>query len=135
MTKPILLRNGARSLLVILPVTGSSRFVLPNAGIHCASSVPALPHERNVKTMNDTPTSNAHSRDEDEMLPEYDFDYRKARPNRFALRGEGGHLMVVLDPDVARVFTTSATVNAVLRALITTMPKTADAGMESTQEW
>ena len=75
--------------------------------------------------MNDTPTSDAHSREDDEMRPEYDFDYRKARPNRFALQGEGGHLMVVLDPDVARVFTTSATVNAVLRALITTMPKTA----------
>ena len=28
----------------------------------------------------------------------------------------------------------SATVNAVLRARITTMPKTADAGIESTQE-
>ena len=68
------------------------------------------------------------------MLPEHDFNYRKARPNRLALRGEGGHLTVVLDPDVARVFTTSATVNAVLRALITTMPKPADAGMESTQE-
>src|SRR5262245_53257397 len=38
---------------------------------------------------------------------------------------QGGHLMVVLDPDVAQVFTTSAAVNAVLRALITTMPKTA----------
>jgi hypothetical protein len=75
--------------------------------------------------MNDIPTADAHSREEDEMLPEYDFDYRKARPNRFALQGEGGHLMVVLDPDVARVFTTSATVNAVLRALITTMPKNA----------
>jgi hypothetical protein len=78
--------------------------------------------------MNDTPTSKtskAHSRQEDEMLPEYDFDYRKARPNRFALRGEGGHLMVILDPDVAKVFTTSTAVNAVLRALITTMPKTA----------
>lgn len=84
--------------------------------------------------MNDTPTSDTHRKEEDEMLPEYDFDYRKARPNRFALRGEEGHLMVVLDPDVARVFTTSATVNAMLRALITTMPKTADAGMESTQE-
>jgi hypothetical protein len=33
--------------------------------------------------------------------------------------------MVVLDPDVAHVFTTSAVVNTVLRALITTMPKTA----------
>jgi hypothetical protein len=75
--------------------------------------------------MNDTPTSEAHNREEDEMLPEYHFDYRKARPNRFALRGEGGHLMVVLEPDVAKVFTTSATVNAVLRALITTMPTTA----------
>src|SRR3989449_6863413 len=125
MTKPIPLRNSERSLLAIRRVTGSSWFVLLNAGISCASSVPALPHERNVKTMNDTPTSEADSREEDEMLPEYDFDYRKARPNRFALRGEGGHLMVVLDPDVAEVFTTSATVNAVLRALITTMPKTA----------
>ena len=47
------------------------------------------------------------------MLPEYDFDYWKARPNRFALQGEEGHLMVVLDPDVARVFTTSDTVKAV----------------------
>jgi hypothetical protein len=81
--------------------------------------------------MNDTPTSKTaktskvHTRKEDEMLPEYDFDYRKARPNRFALQGEGGHLVVVLDPDVAQVFTTSAAVNAVLRALITTMPKTA----------
>jgi hypothetical protein len=75
--------------------------------------------------MNDTPTSEAPHREEDEMLPEYVFDYRKARPNRFALRGEGGHLMVVLDPDVAKVFTASATVNAVLRALIATMPKTA----------
>jgi hypothetical protein len=75
--------------------------------------------------MNDTPTSEAPHSGEDEMLPEYDFDYRKARPNRFALRGEGGHLVVVLDPDAAQVFATSVAVNAVLRALITTMPKTA----------
>ena len=33
--------------------------------------------------------------------------------------------MVVLDPDVAQVFITSAAANAVLRALITTMPNTA----------
>lgn len=74
--------------------------------------------------MNDTPASEVPGREGDEMLPEYEFDYRKARPNRFALRGgESGHVMVVLDPDVAGVFTNSATVNAVLRALITTMPK------------
>ena len=74
--------------------------------------------------MNDTPASEVPGRERDEMLPEYEFDYGKARPNRFALRGgESGHVMVVLDPDVAGVFTNSATVNAVLRALITTMPK------------
>src|SRR4029434_9482208 len=122
MTKPILSRSNERSLLAIRHVTGPFWFVLLNVGRNCASSVPALPHERNVKTMNDTPISEPHHGEEDEMLPEYDFDYRKARPNRFALRGEGGHLMVVLDPDVAQVFTTSAAVNAVLRALITTMP-------------
>ncbi len=73
--------------------------------------------------MNDIPISEAHGRAEDDLLPEYDFDYRKARPNRFALRDEGGHLMVVLDPDVAQVFTTSTAVNTVLRALIATMPQ------------
>lgn len=74
--------------------------------------------------MNDIPASEAHDREEDGMLPEYEFDYAEARPNRFSLQsGEGGHVMVILDPDVANVFTTSATVNAVLRALITTMPK------------
>src|SRR2546428_7769155 len=104
---------------------GPSGPISPKEGKSGPPTAPAPPHERNIKTMNDTPTSEAHSREEDEMLAEYDFDYRKARPNRFALRGEGGHLMVVLDPDVAEVFTTSATVNAVLRALITTMPKTA----------
>jgi hypothetical protein len=26
--------------------------------------------------MNDTPTSDDHDREEDDMLPEYDFDYR-----------------------------------------------------------
>ncbi len=59
----------------------------------------------------------------DELLPEYQFDYSKARPNRFALPQEAGGRLVVLDPDVAEVFTTREAVNAVLRALIATMPK------------
>ncbi len=59
-----------------------------------------------------------------DMLPEYDFDYRKARPNRFARRTKES-VVVVLDPDVSQVFTTSESVNAILRALITTMPKAA----------
>ena len=56
------------------------------------------------------------------MLPEYRFDYRKARPNRFADRYRAGSRVVVLDPDVAEVFTTPESVNSVLRALLTTMP-------------
>ncbi len=59
----------------------------------------------------------------DELLPEYRFDYSKARPNRFAPRASSPQNMVVLDPDVAAVFTTQEAVNAVLRALIQTMPQ------------
>jgi hypothetical protein len=57
-----------------------------------------------------------------EMRSEYHFDYTKARPNRFAGRSKGERLVVVLDADVAEVFTTPDSVNAVLRALIATMP-------------
>ena len=60
---------------------------------------------------------------EAEMLAEYRFDYRKARPNRFAARLKPGSRAVVLDPDVAEVFTTPESVNEILRALIKTMPQ------------
>ena len=60
---------------------------------------------------------------EPDMLPEYRFDYSKARPNRFASRLKRGSRAVVLDPDVAAVFSTPESVNAVLRALIETMPQ------------
>ncbi len=59
----------------------------------------------------------------EEMRAEYRFDYRKARPNRFAARLKPGSRAVVLDPDVAEVFTTPESVNAILRALIETMPQ------------
>jgi len=61
----------------------------------------------------------------DEMLPEYDFDYSQARPNRFADRINQDRVIVALDPDVAEVFKTPEAVNAVLRALIATMPQVA----------
>jgi len=61
----------------------------------------------------------------DELLPEYRFDYSKARPNRFASRSVAPQTTVALDPDVAAVFTTQEAVNAVLRALIQTMPQAA----------
>jgi hypothetical protein len=59
----------------------------------------------------------------DEMLVEYAFDYEKARPNRFAPKIEEGSLIVILDPDIARVFKTPDSVKNVLRALIATMPE------------
>jgi hypothetical protein len=58
----------------------------------------------------------------DELLPEYTIDYSKARPNRFAARFSKDSVAVVLDPDIARVFTTPGSVNAALRALITKTP-------------
>lgn len=58
----------------------------------------------------------------DDLLPEYHFDYRKAKPNRFAAQCPPGGRIVVLDPDVARVFTTAESVNAALRALVTPLP-------------
>ena len=60
--------------------------------------------------------------EEADMLAEYHFDYRKSRPNRFAAKLQRGSRAVVLDPDVAAVFSTPESVNAVLRALIETMP-------------
>jgi hypothetical protein len=59
----------------------------------------------------------------DGMSEEYQFDYRKARSNRFADAIEGNPLVVVLDRDVAEVFTTTEAVNKALRALIEAMPE------------
>lgn len=53
---------------------------------------------------------------------EYQFDYSKTKPNRFADKIGCDQLMVVLDQDVAAVFKTSDSVNQVLRAIITSMP-------------
>jgi len=54
---------------------------------------------------------------------EYRFDYGESKPNRFAADAAEGRAIVVLDPDIAEVFTTTESVNNVLRALITTMPR------------
>ena len=63
---------------------------------------------------------------EDELLAEYHFNYQKAKPNRFAARNGTQKLtVVVLDEDVAQVFTTPESVNKVLRALIESMPQSA----------
>jgi len=58
-----------------------------------------------------------------EMPAEYDFNYSKAKPNRFAGRIAKERMVVLLDPEVSKVFTDSESVNAALRALITALPK------------
>ena len=51
----------------------------------------------------------------DDLRDEYDFDYSTAKPNRFATRSKVTHT-VVLDPDVAAVFTSAKAVNNLLRS-------------------
>jgi hypothetical protein len=58
-----------------------------------------------------------------EMRREYRFDYRKARPNRFAPLMKGKTIAVVLDPDVASVFQSSEPVNTLLRSVISALPQ------------
>ena len=50
----------------------------------------------------------------DELLPEYDLDYRKARPNRYAGKIDKSQVVVMLEPNIAEVFATPESVNAVL---------------------
>ena len=55
----------------------------------------------------------------DDMRPEYDFDYATAVRGKYYRRllKEGANV-VVLDPDVAKAFRSSAAVNEALRSLL-----------------
>lgn len=79
----------------------------------------------NVKIMNKMPFDQpSNSESKDELLPEYQFDYKKAKHNRFANRsGKPKLTVVVLDEDVAEVFSISEAVNKMLRALIEATPQ------------
>ena len=55
----------------------------------------------------------------DNMQSEYDFDYSKAKKNRFE---KDYHISVTLDSDVAGVFKNSESVNKALRAILTAVP-------------
>ena len=64
--------------------------------------------------------SNKEDIEQDDMLPEYNFDYSKAKRNRF----ENNQVLVTvtLDADVAKVFTNSESVNKALRAILSAFP-------------
>ena len=83
---------------------------------------PKVPIDK-AKTMKKKSTVRSTARKWQDMLPEYDFDYRKAKPNRFAGRISKARVVVLLDPKVSQVFTTPESVNTVLRALIAALPE------------
>jgi hypothetical protein len=67
--------------------------------------------------------SNPFPHNEDDLAAEYTFDYTKAKPNRFARRDSQAKMtVVVLDEDIAQVFSTSESVNKALRHLIAAIP-------------
>jgi hypothetical protein len=51
----------------------------------------------------------------DDLLPEYDLDFSKSKPNRFAEKYNKTVRRVGLEPDVAEAFPTEESVNEALR--------------------
>lgn len=77
-----------------------------------------------MKTQKDKMTASEN----DDLQDHYDFDYSKAKPNRFAERIHQESITIMLDPDVAAIFPTSESVNETLRTLMAAlqnMPSTA----------
>lgn len=60
-----------------------------------------------------------HSDDVDESRPEYEFDFSTVERGRYAgrLKTEGSNLVLV-EPDLAKAFPDSASVNAALRSVV-----------------
>ena len=90
----------------------------PTISLFCRGT----PRGQNSTIMKNTPQNKVKAKRANGLRPEYRFDYTKAKPNRFAGRARPGSVTVLLDPDVARVFHSAESVNAVLRALVATMP-------------
>jgi hypothetical protein len=66
----------------------------------------------------------------EELREECRFDYSKAKPNRFASELPPGGRVVYLEPEVAAVFTDSAQVNRLLKAVLVAVPA-ADPGADA----
>jgi len=68
-------------------------------------------------------TSADKARRSKDLRDEYRLDYTKARPNRFARRVRAKSVVVLLAPDVAKVFRTGESVNDALRAILKAVPR------------
>ena len=89
---------------------------------HPRSASSARERRRNA---NNKPMSKPSKRSRvkrDDLRGEYQFHYRTSRTNRFASRMEEHAVAVVLEPDVARVFDSSKSVNRFLRSVIEAVP-------------
>lgn len=80
------------------------------------------PQGLSAETMKKTSISKRKPKPDDAMRSEYRFDYRKAKPNRFASEMTRETVAVVLDPDVAAVFNSAESVNDFLRSVISVLP-------------
>jgi hypothetical protein len=61
---------------------------------------------------------NAEDPDDDEIRPEYDFDFSKAVRGKYYKQYSESSNVVVLDPDVAAAFRNAEAVNQALRAML-----------------
>lgn len=77
----------------------------------------------NVRTMKRERLTNPSRGIGDDLAREYRFDYSKSKPNRFARRMVKDAVVVILDPDVAKVFRDPKRVNSLLRATIAAVEK------------
>jgi hypothetical protein len=68
-----------------------------------------------MKKATKTKSVRGKRRNREDILKEYDFS--RARPNKYASRYARNTLVVTLDPDVAAVFPGTREVNEALRAL------------------
>jgi hypothetical protein len=59
-----------------------------------------------------------NERENDDLRPHYDFDYSKAKPNRFAEKYSRTMRTVVLDDDISEEFPSAESVNEALRFLV-----------------
>lgn len=72
--------------------------------------------------------SHKQEKDADTMRDEYELDYSKAVTGKYydRLQSEGSNV-ILLEPDIAKVFRDSASVNEALRNLIEVSKKAVDA--------
>ena len=59
---------------------------------------------------------------DDDLLPHYDVDYSKSRPNRFAKEAQE-NTFVMLDKRLSKVFRTPDDVKRAIQSLLHAMPK------------